>query len=174
MPAVANVPDIRLVQNNQFPTYSVTLDWQLLTDGTLDDTQALATAVCVALGTNALAAPDDVLPDPDGSDRCGWWGDLDAELIWNGWPIGSKLWLMRRAKITPVSAREGATLVLIEDYIRMAMQPFVDRKICSAFDVWVTRVDKQRVDALLRIYRGPRPAIDLRYAVLWDAQAGGT
>jgi phage gp46-like protein len=169
MPTAAIVPDIRLVQNNQFPAYSVTLDWQLLADGTLDETQALATAVCIALGTNGLASSDDILPDPDSSDRCGWWGDLDAEAIWNGWPIGSKLWLLRRAKINPASASEGATLVLVEDYIRVAMAPFVDRKICSNFDVEVTRVDRQRIDALLRIYRGPLPAIDLRYAVLWDA-----
>jgi len=168
MPAGYNVPDIRLVQNNLFPAYDVTVDWQLLPDGTLDATQALATAVIVALGTNALAGVNDDLPDPDSSDRCGWWGDLDAQAIWNGWPIGSKLWLLRRAKIAPVGAREGSTLIKVENYIRSAMQPFVDRRICSGFNVWVTRVDPQRIDALLRIYRGPLPEIELRYAVLWD------
>src|ERR1700740_3111150 len=103
-----NLPDIRLVQNTQFPKYSVTLDWSLLPNGTLDDTQALATAVCVALGTNALAGPNDQLPDPYSADGCGWWGDLDAELIWGGWPIGSKLWLLRRAKINSASGRDGS------------------------------------------------------------------
>ena len=164
----SSVPDIRLVQNNQFPKYSVTLDWQLLPNGTLDDSQALATAVCVALGTNALASPDESLPDPDSSDRCGWWGDLDAELIWSGWPIGSKLWLLRRSKIVPFTDNAAATVTLVDNYIRIAMQPFVQRRICSDFDVWVTRVDDQRVDALLRIYRGPQPAIELQYQVLWD------
>src|SRR5258705_8466481 len=164
-----NVPDIRLVQNNLFPKYSVTLDWQLLPNGTLDDSQALATGVCVALGTNALADQHDLLPDPDSSERCGWWGDLDAELIWNGWPIGSKLRLLRRSKITSASAQQGSTLVLVENYIRDSMQPFVDRKICTGFAVWATRVDPQRIDALLRVYRTPQPAIELRYEVLWDA-----
>jgi phage gp46-like protein len=167
--ARANVPDVRLVQNNQFPKYSVTVEWLLLPNGTLDETQALATAIVVALGTNALASPDDDLPDPDSADRCGWWGDLDAELIWKGWPIGSKLWLLRRSKINSPSARQGSTLVLVENYIRDAIQPFMDRHVCSDFDVWVTRVDTQRIDALVRIYRGPLPEIDLRYAVLWDA-----
>src|SRR4051812_1651501 len=87
-------PDIRTVQNTEFPKYSVTIDWQLLDDGTLDDRQALATAVVVALGTNALADVDDRLPDPDSTDRQGWWGDMDAEAIWNAWPIGTKLWLL--------------------------------------------------------------------------------
>jgi phage gp46-like protein len=161
------VPDIRLIQDNQFPQYSVGLDWMLLPDGTLDDRQALATAVIVALGTDALAATDDVLPDPDSDDRAGWWGDLDAEEIWNGWPIGSKLWLLRRAKIDSAASREGATVTRVENYIREAIQPFVDRKICSGFDVWATRVDDQRIDALVRIYRGPLPQIELRYAILW-------
>lgn len=168
MPSV-NVPDIRLVQNNQFPKYSVTLDWSLLSDGTLDDTQALATAVCIALGTNALASDTDILPDPDSSDRCGWWGDLDAELIWNGWPIGSKLWLLRRSKITPASAQQGSTLTMVENYIRVCIQPFVDRRICSAFDAIATRVDTQRIDALVRLYRGSAKPIELQYEILWDA-----
>ena len=162
------VPDIRIVQNNQFPQSSVTCDWQLLPNGTLDDRQALASAIIVALGTDALAGMDDVLPDPDSTDREGWWGDLDAEAIWGGWPIGCKLWLLRRAKIDSVASREGSTLARVEYYIRDAIQPFVDNKVCSGFDVWATRVDAQRIDALVRIYRGPLPSIELRYAILWD------
>jgi phage gp46-like protein len=162
------VPDVRIVQNNAFPKYSVTCDWKVLADGTLDDRKALATAVMVALGTNGLAAADDVLPDPDSNDREGWWGDLDADLIWDGWPIGSKLWLLRRAKIVAATGHTGGTTALVELYIRSAIQPFVDRKICTAFDVWVTRVTTQRIDALIRIYRGPQPEIELRYSILWD------
>jgi phage gp46-like protein len=169
MPTGHNVPDIRLVQNNVFPNYSVTVDWSLLPNGTLDDTQALATAIVVALGTNALAAEDDIMPDPDSTDRCGWWGDMDASEIWNGWPIGSKLWLLRRSKIIPASAGQASTLAMVNSYIRTAIQPFVDRKICTGFNVWSTRVDSQRIDALIRIYRGPLREIELRYAVLWDA-----
>jgi phage gp46-like protein len=164
----ADVPDIRLVQNNEFPKYSVTVDWALMPDGTLDDRQALATAIIVALGTDALAGDDDVLPDPDSTDRAGWWGDLDAEAIWGGWPIGCKLWLLKRAKIDSIASREGATVARVDNYIRDAIQPFVDRKVCSGFDVWTNRVDDQRIDALVRVYRGPLPSIELRYAILWD------
>lgn len=162
------VPDIRLVQNNQFPKYSVTMDWELRADGTLDDSKALATAVIVALGTNSLADESDVLPDPDSSDRQGWWGDLDADLIWDGWPIGSKLWLLSRTKITPPNALIGSTLAKVDSYIRDAIQPFVDRRICTSFDVWVTRVSEQRIDALIRIYRGPQREIELNYQILWQ------
>jgi phage gp46-like protein len=162
------MPDIRLVQNTQFPKYSVTVDWLLLDDGTLDERQALATAVIVALGTDRLADPGDVLPDPDSTDRRGWWGDLDAEDIWDGWPIGSRLWLLQREKITGPGAQRGATVTRVEHYIREAIQPFIDRRIGSRMDVRATRVDKQRIDALVRIYRGPELEIELRYQVLWE------
>ena len=162
------VPDIRDVQIGEYPRNGLTIDWRVLADGTLDDRQALATAVVVALGTNALASTDDILPDPDSTNRMGWWGDLEAPLIWGGWPIGSKLWLLSRAKMTPATALEGSILARVEDYIRDAIQPFVDLRIASSFDIWVTRVDKQRIDALIRIYRGPLKAVDLLYQVLWD------
>lgn len=179
MAIVSRAVDVRLVQNTLFPKYppigSVTIDWTLRGDGTLDDTQALATAVVVALGTDRLAELSDILPDPDSSDRRGWWGDLDAEEIWDGWPIGSRLWLLQREKITGPSAAQGATVVRVEHYIREAVQPFLDRRIGSQMDVVVTRVNDQRIDALVRIYRGPEPEIELRYQILWEGvlQAGG-
>jgi phage gp46-like protein len=162
------LPDIRIVQNTDFPKYSVTCDWSLLSDGTLDETQALATAVIVALGTDSLASPTDVLPDPDSTDRMGWWGDLDAEEIWDGWPIGCKLWLLKRDKIVGPEAWQGATVVRVEQYITDAIQPFVDRRIGSRFEVRADRVDVQQINAVVRIYRGPELEVDLRFQILWD------
>ena len=168
------MPDIRLVQNpNAFPRYSIPIDWLLLDDGTLDDTQALATAVIVALGTDRLALPDDILPDPDSTDRAGWWGDLDAEELFNGWPIGTRLWLLKRTKIVGPEDPEGATVARVEGYITESIQPFVDMKIATGFDVQAWRVGKQQIDALLTIYRGPKTPIELRFQVLWDEIEGG-
>jgi phage gp46-like protein len=161
-------PDIRIVQNNQYPAYSVQLDWSLLSSGELDETKALATAVTVALGTDALADVNDILPDPDSTNREGWWGDMDAQEIWNGWPIGTKLWLLRRSAILPPEAKYGATQVWANNYIVAALQPFVDRKIASHFEIISMRVDKQRIDVGIRIYRGPKFAVDLQYQVLWQ------
>ena len=73
-------------------------------------------------------------------------------------------------------SRRGATTVRVEQYIREAIQPFVDRSIGSSFEVEATRVDRQRIDALVRIYRGPVTEIELRYAILWQdmiTQGGG-
>jgi phage gp46-like protein len=168
--------DIRLVQNTIFPGEGIVqIDWLLLGDGTLDATQELATAIVVALGTDKLAEPGDILPDPDDTDRRGWWGDYQAEAVWDGWPVGSRLWLLRREKIEGPGSRRGATTVRVEQYIREAIQPFIERRIGSSFQVEATRIGKERIDALIRIYRGPVLEIELRYAILWDgivAQGG--
>jgi phage gp46-like protein len=160
--------DIRTVQNTEFPKYSVTIDWQLLSTGELDDGMALATAVVVALGTNALADVTDRLPDPDSTNREGWWGDMDGDVIWNAWPIGTKLWLLRRSSIAPVEAKFGATQAWVMNYIRDAIEPFIVQKIASKYEIVSLRVDKQRIDAVVRIYRGPNIAIDLMYQMLWQ------
>jgi phage gp46-like protein len=162
------MPDIRIVQNTFFPKYSVICDWNLLGDGTLDETQALATAIIVALGTDSLAAPSDILPDPDSTDRMGWWGNLDAQEIWSGWELGCKLWLLKRDKIVGPEALQGSTVMRVNQYIRDAIQPFIDQRIGSSFVVETTRVDTQQIDALVRIFRGPSLEIELRYAVLWE------
>lgn len=160
--------DIRTVQNTSFPMVGVQIDWLLRGDGTLDDTQALATAMVVALGTDHRADPGEELPDPDSTDRRGWWGDMDADALWDGWNIGSKLWLMRRQKITGPMAHQGSTTVRIEQYIREAVQPFIARRIGSRMHVEVQKHGKERIDALIRFYRGPILEIELRYSVLWE------
>jgi phage gp46-like protein len=159
--------DIRLVQQTDFPN-DINIDFQLQWDGTLDQSQALATAVIVALGTNRLALSSDILPDPDSNDRMGWWGDLDAQEIWGGWPIGSRLWLLRRSKIVGPQAADGATVTRVEQYIREAIQPFIDLRVASGMYVKAQRVGLERIDALVQLYRGPELAVNMRYQVLWS------
>jgi phage gp46-like protein len=160
--------DVRLVQTDDPANFSYAIDFALLGNGTLDTADALATAVMVALGTDRLANPSDTLPDPDSTDRRGWWGDLDAETIWGGWPIGCRLWLLKREKITGPQARQGATVARVEMYIREALQPFIDLKIASSMYVQAWIVNPERIDALVQLYRGPQLAVDLRYQVLWN------
>jgi phage gp46-like protein len=159
------MPDIQLV-----PVTSpfVTLDWLQTPSGLIDETQQLADAIMVALNTDALADQSDVLPDPRSDDRRGWWGDLDAAKIWNGWPIGSRLWLLRRAKILEQGAREGATLARAEAYCRIALQPFIDNRICSRIDVSARQETDERIAVTIIAYRGPKTAIQLEYQPLWQ------
>jgi phage gp46-like protein len=132
----------------------------------------LADAVVVALGTDRLADPSDVLPDPDSDDRRGWWGDFEAQFIHDGWAIGTRLWLLTRAKIVGAGARGGATTARAETYIREALQPFVDRKVASRIAVKAERVGIDRIDAQATLFRGPSAVVDLRYAILWSGIAG--
>jgi len=161
--------DIRMVQFGEFPYQTeVSADWLLRPDGTLDDTEDLATAAIVALGTDRLAEAGDILPDPDSTDRRGWWADTDAELIWDGWPIGTRCWLLKRTKIVGAVPLEGATVVRVEHYIREALEPFITLKIVSRIEIDILRVAEQRIDALVRLFRGPETAIEMRYQVLWS------
>ncbi len=143
------------------------MDWVLTAEG-LSEEEELATAVRMALGTDRLAAVDEALPDIDSTDRRGWWGDLDAEEIWDGWPIGCRNWLLLRSKISDESSIEGATVVRAEQYTREALKPFIDKRIASAIGINARRVGRQEIDVFVTMYRGPRHPIELQFAFLWD------
>jgi phage gp46-like protein len=142
-------------------------DWLLLPTDMLDEKEELVNIAKVALLTDALADTDDILPDPDATDRRGWWGDMDAESIWAGWPIGCKCWLLSRAKITPAEAREGSTLARAATYCMVALQPMIDQRICSHIDVVATRASIERINVSVKIYRGPLQLIELQFQNLW-------
>src|SRR4029077_15998741 len=158
--------DVRVI--NVTNLEGIWADWLLKPNATLDETEELVNVVKVALLTFALADADDILPDPDSTDRCGWWGDLDAETIWDGGPIGAKIWLLSRSKITPAEAKQGATLSLAEQYCRVALRPLIDKRVCSHIDVMATRASIERINVLVKIYRGPLLLIELRFQNLWD------
>lgn len=65
----------------------------------------IETAVLISIFTDAAAGPDDQIPDGTDDPR-GWWADP---------AMGSKLWLLQRAK------RTAATLQLAVAYIRQAL-----------------------------------------------------
>lgn len=143
-----------------------TMDLLLRDNGRLDEREELATAVRVALGTDALSSADEILPDPDSTDRRGWWGNLDAEEIWGGWPIGCKNWLLLRAKITDTPSSEGSTIHRARQYTRDALQPFIDKKIASRIDVEATRVGLERIDVEVFIYRYGGEVVTVRTTII--------
>jgi phage gp46-like protein len=136
--------------------------------GLLDETHDLQTAVMVALGTDKLADIKEVLPDPDSTDRRGWWGDMDAEEIWGGWPVGTRAWLLLRAKISDAISLEGATLERARLYTQEALQPFIDHGVASAVTVSAARTELERIEVLATIYRGPLEEIELKYQPMWQ------
>jgi phage gp46-like protein len=131
--------DIRYKQQLDFPAYAVTLNWLMTDQNLIADGFDLQSAVIIALGTDALAPPSEELPDPESTDRKGWWGDYEAEEIWGGWPVGCLLWLLRRAKITGSTAQSGSTVSRADGWTRDAMRPFIDNRIASRIDVEAQR-----------------------------------
>lgn len=128
----------------------------------------LAETVVVALGSDRRALPDDVLPDVSSSDRKGVWADTDAEKIWNGWPVGIRLWLLRRAKIVGQRAKGGATIGRIDEYLSEGLQPLVDIGVASRFAIKTARKGLHAITSDVTIFRGPNDEVVLKYQYLWE------
>ena len=159
--------DVRIVSSASLR--ETVADWLLLPNGLLDQRQELANIVKVALMTDARSGPDEIRPDPDSDDRRGWWGDLDADTLWSASPIGTKNWLLTRAKVADKYAWEGDTVFRAENYTRAAVQPLVDGRVCSAINVVAQRVGLERIDVRVVLYRGPIAEIDLVLQDFWNA-----
>jgi len=158
------LPDIIVVHSRR----AVTREWLLTPVDQRDPSLDLVDCVVIALGTDRLARADDKLPVRGDTDRRGWWGDLDAAGIRDGWPIGSRLWLLRRVTITGPEARQGSTVARAEDYTREALQPFVQKGVASRLSVVGERMSIEGIDVKATLFRGDLPALSLRYATLWN------
>lgn len=99
-------------------------DWSL-SGGQLLTGDDIETALYISLFSDRVANPDDVIPDGSGDPR-GWWGDTNKDR-----PIGSRLWLLSRAKQTT------QTLNLAKDYITEALQWLIDDGLVDHFDITV-------------------------------------
>jgi phage gp46-like protein len=95
--------------------------------------RSLLTPIIVSLFTDARAKDDDVLPDPRSTDRRGWWADA-TNTAKRGDQIGSRLWLLERAKTT------AATVPAAKRYAEEALQWLVDEGIAASVKVSVESV----------------------------------
>jgi phage gp46-like protein len=100
---------------------------------------ALTRAVQISLFTWRRANVDDVLDDDQ---RFGWWGDSFPSVADDR--IGSRLWLLRRVKLT------AQTQLDAEFYAREALQWLIDDGHIRAVEIQTERLDDQRLN--LRIY----------------------
>lgn len=115
----------------------------------------LQTAIIISLFTDRVARDDD---DIDGDDRRGWWGDADEEN-----DIGSRLWLLRRQKLTQAVAQKA------EDYSREALQWLVADGVVSSFSVATQIVYPRRLNMVIRYQRpGNGNDTDMRFFWVWE------
>ncbi|MND83154.1 Phage protein GP46 [compost metagenome] len=129
-------------------------DWQVA-QGDLLNGNDLYTAIYISLFTDRLARDDD---DLDGSsDRRGWWGD-DGESV----PIGSRLWLLRRQKLTT------AVAIKAEDFANEAVQWLIDDGVVSAITT-TAQIIYPRTLVLTLNYQEPGKAnANVKFAWVWE------
>ncbi|WP_230598374.1 phage GP46 family protein [Xanthomonas albilineans] len=108
----------------------------LLQDIDNDRVNPLVRAVLISLFTWRRANADDTLPDPRGF-RMGWWGDT-YPVVAND-RIGSRLWLLARAKLTP------STVQRAQDYAEEALQWLIDDGVAARIAV---RAERQGLSTL--------------------------
>lgn len=123
--------------------------------GDLIDGNDLQTAIIISLFTDRVARDDD---DIDGDDRRGWWGDSGEDT-----DIGSRLWLLRRQKLTQKVAQKA------EDYAREALQWLITDGVVSSIDAATQIVYPHRLNMVLR-YRKPgsTDSTDMRFFWVWE------
>lgn len=129
-------------------------DWQQ-NGAQLASEDDLATAVVISLFTDREATEDDAIADGTGDPR-GWWGD-DGQYL-----IGSRLWLLERAK------RTQETLALAQSYIEEALQWMIDDGIVARFEVFVEWTQQHMLGARVTAFRNDGTTRALSYAWAWN------
>jgi phage gp46-like protein len=114
----------------------------------------LATAILVSLFTDRIAAADDDIPDGTNDPR-GWWGD-DRD-----YPIGSRLWLLGRAKQTT------ETLSRAQDYIAEALKWLIDDGVVAKFDIVTEWTHSGMLGAHIVAYEQSGAVIALNSSSVW-------
>lgn len=116
----------------------------------------LQSAITISLFTDRLARSDD---DYDDEHRRGWWADTGTDGF-----IGSRLWLLRRQKLTTKVARKA------EDYAREALEWLITDGVVSDIQIRTQIVWLQRLNMVIRYHRPDADAEDLRFYWVWEKQ----
>lgn len=129
-------------------------DWEM--QGTqLAAGSDLDTSLIISLFTDRLAAADDDIPDGT-NDRRGWWGDTGE-----AYPIGSRLWLLERAKLTadaPLRAK---------NYCAEALQWMIDDGVVATIDIQTGIILPSMLAVQIVLYRQDGTRISRNFAWVW-------
>ncbi|NWD01913.1 phage GP46 family protein [Pseudomonas sp. P7779] len=119
--------------------------------------KALTRSVLISLFTWRRAAPDDAVDDDE---RFGWWGDSFPSVADDR--IGSRLWLLRRVKLTRQTQLDA------EFYAREALQWLIDDGHCSAIEVLSERLDAQRLNLRTQLTMADGERLDINPDNSWQ------
>lgn len=136
-------------------TSTGTGDWAI-SAGALASGDDLASSVLISLFTDRHANSDDVIPDGS-DDRRGWWGDQDQEV-----PIGSRLWLLDRSRLTPDVANAARV------HINEALKWLIDDGVAAAITVTARISGQSQLDTIITITRNDGAKVPLKYSWVWQ------
>lgn len=125
------------------------------------ETETLETAIRLSLFCDARAEEGDELPEGDGSfgeDLRGWWG---SKFLSDGAELGSRLWTLRRSKLTSETRQRA------RDYTLAALEWIVDLGIARSIEVETSVAGRGVLEIAVVVHReADTPA---RFAFLWEA-----
>lgn len=123
--------------------------------GDLQSGDDLETAILISLFTDRLAREDD---DYDGDNRRGWWGDQDQD-----YPIGSRLWLLNRQKLTLVVANKA------QDFAAEALKWLTDDGVVASITPVTQIVYPNRLNLFITYQKPGQDAVSKRYFWVWES-----
>ncbi|WP_242183073.1 phage GP46 family protein [Sphingomonas sp. CARO-RG-8B-R24-01] len=110
----------------------------------------IETAVLISVFTDAAAGPDDAIPDGSNDPR-GWWGDPS---------MGSKVWLLQRAK------RTTGTLQLAKAYLRDALAWLIADQVAASVDI-SAEWQGTRLACAIAVTRPSGDAVTVAFEYAW-------
>ncbi|MHA2017787.1 MAG: phage GP46 family protein [Promethearchaeota archaeon] len=155
--------DIKIKWDNTF------MEGDFIFDSSIQDLEpdaGLETAILISLFTDRRAKKDDILPDPNSTDKRGWWGDLGA-IEFQGDQIGSRLWLLNREKTTQ------NVLLKAKKYAEESLNWLMEDKIADKIKVITERqeIQGQAILAInVKVFRFEGNPLLFKFKTQWDAQ----
>lgn len=128
-------------------------DWQTGGGGLLEGDD-LETAILISLFTDRLARSDDAI---DGDDRRGWWGDTGSD-----YSIGSRLWLLRREKLTTKVALKA------EDYANEAVAWLLDDGVVTAISTNAQIMYPNRLNLIISYQQPAKAQASVKFSWVWE------
>lgn len=145
--------DAALVWKDEY--FDISLDKQ---DIVRDD--GIRTAVVISLFTDKRVLSDEVTEqDPD---QRGWWGDMFTDVDQD--QIGSRLWLLQRAKQT------NETLARAKEYAEEALAWLIEDGVAASVDVAVEYLERGWMQISVNVKR-PRSTLSFRYEFNWQFES---
>ncbi|MBK5146005.1 phage GP46 family protein [Budviciaceae bacterium BWR-B9] len=130
-------------------------DWlkSKLSGGDLLTGHDLETSILISLFTDRQARDDDMIED---FDRRGWWGDYESEYL-----IGSRLWLLRRQKLTTKVA------IKAEDYAKEALEWLIKDGVASFIDVSAQIIHPATLILTISYQQPSKKKQSVKYSWVW-------